>query len=47
MPSVCGGRAVSCSLPRLMFYYTIFQVNVKTAYSYSVISALTISLEDM
>ena len=45
MPSVCGGRAVSCSLPRLMFYYTIFQVNVKTAYS--VISALIISLEDM
>ena len=45
MPSVCGGRAVSCSLPRLMFYYKICQVNVKTAYS--VISALIISLEDM
>ena len=45
MPSVCGGRAVSCSLPKLMFYYTIFQVNVKPPYS--VISALTISLEDM
>ena len=45
MPSVCGGRAVSCSLPMLMFYYTISQVNVKT--SYSVISALVISLVDM
>ena len=49
MPSVCEGRAViflySCSLPRLMFYYTICQVSVKTAYS--VISALIISLEDM
>ena len=45
MPSVCGGRAVSCSLPRLMFCYTICHVNVKTAYS--VISALIISLENM
>ena len=51
MPSVCVGRAViflygsGCSLPRLMFYYTICQVSVKTAYS--VISALIISLEDM
>ena len=45
MPSVCDGRAVSCSLPWLMFYYRICQVNVKTAYS--VVSALTISLEDM
>ena len=49
MPSVCVGRAViflyGCSLPKLMFYYTICQVSVKTAYS--VISALIISLEDM
>ena len=49
MPSVCVGRAViflyGCSLPRLMFHYTICRVNVKT--SYSVISALIISLEDM
>ena len=49
MPSVCVGRAViflyGCSLPRLMFYYTIYQFSVKTAYS--VISALIISLEDM
>ena len=32
MPSVCVGRAViflyGCSLPRLMFYYTICQVSV-------------------
>ena len=51
MPGVCVGRAViflyGCSLPRLMFYYTICQFSVKTAYSYSVISALIISLEDM
>ena len=49
MPNVCVGRAViflyGCSLHRLMFYYTICQVSVKTAYS--VISALIISLEDM
>ena len=49
MPSICVGHAViflyGCSLPRLMFYYTICQVSVKTAYS--VISALIISLEDM
>ena len=49
MPSVFVGRAViflyGCSLPRLMFYYTICQVSVKTAYR--VISAFMISLEDM
>ena len=49
MTSVCVGRAViflcGCSLPRLMFYYTICQFSVKTAYS--VKSALIISLEDM
>ena len=49
MPSFCVGRQLfflyGCSLPRLMFYYTICQVSVKTAYS--VISALIISLEDM
>ena len=48
MPGVCVGRAViflyGCSLPnpRLMFYYTICQFSVKTAYS--VISALIIFL---
>ena len=32
MPSVCVGRAIiflyGCSLPRLMFYYTICQLNI-------------------